>query len=92
MLKFEWDETKARKNLRKHGVSFDDAARALRDMSSVELRSEVDDGEFRSLWLAMGPRGVLAIVFTDRDDRIRITSARKANRYEEAIYTGPRQI
>jgi len=95
---FEWDESKARRNLKKHGVSFDDAALVLADEDGEQFHvEEYDDrhssGEDRYVTTASHPddRGiVLVIAWTDRStqhDRItRIISARVATPGERACY------
>ena len=95
---FEWDERKARKNLRKHRVSFDDAARVLADEDGDAFHVEEFDeqnsrGEDRYLTTASHPddRGiVLRISWTDRSTNeaaiTRIVSARAATAAERKRY------
>jgi uncharacterized DUF497 family protein len=88
MLDFEWDEEKARSNLRKHGVSFDDAVLAFDDDSLLEVGHEVaSDGEVRRLALASFRLRIYFLVFVERGNVLRIISARKANRRERQIYS-----
>ncbi len=92
MIAFEWDEDKAAKNLREHGVSFEQATQAFRDPLGVEWLDDREDyGEERSILLGMAPNGLLFVVHTDRSPdpdtpRIRLISARRANRDEEDYY------
>ncbi len=83
-LDFEWDENKANQNLKKHGVSFEEAsavfsdplARTIQDpLHSEEEDRFVNLGESQS-------RRLLVVVFTERGDKIRIISARVATRRE----------
>jgi uncharacterized DUF497 family protein len=95
---FEWDEEKARRNLRKHGVSFDDAAFVLADDEGERFHVEEYDqahssGEDRYVTTAAHPddRGiVLVIAWTDRSTEhakvTRIISARAANPAERKRY------
>jgi uncharacterized DUF497 family protein len=87
-LIFEWDEEKARKNLKKHGVSFEEASTILGDPLSLTiydpLHSEEED-RFVTLGESDKSR-LLVVVFTDRDSRIRIISARVATRRERKDY------
>lgn len=86
-LKFEWDEDKAALNLKKHKVSFEDAAFVFQDENRVEFfdAEHSDDNEDR--YVAIGMVGsVLFVVFTERRDAIRIISARKANALERSYY------
>lgn len=87
-LTFEWDPTKARTNLRKHGVSFREAVSAFMDGLSVTiLDRDHSDEEERLLLLGASEAGrLLVIAHTDRGDRIRIISAREANRRERRQY------
>jgi uncharacterized DUF497 family protein len=87
MIEFEWDEAKADDNLRKHGVSFEFAATAFRDPFGIEW---IDDreayGEVRTILLGMADGTVLVVVYTERESRIRLISARRATRYEQDRY------
>ena len=87
MIKYEWDPAKAEVNIRKHGVSFDDAASAFDDPYGFDWIDEKEDyGEERWNLLGMYAGQILIIVYTERGERIRIISARKAERYEQEIY------
>ena len=88
MLRLEWDTEKAAANLRAHGVSFDEASTAFAD----PLGKIVDDprhsvDELRYVLLGHSERErLLAVMFTDRGDTIRLISARKATRRERRAY------
>ena len=85
----EWDPTKARTNLSKHGVDFADAALALEDERALTMPDTPSDDEERFVSLCMGPVGeLLVVVYTWRGDRVRIISARKAKARERAQYAG----
>jgi len=87
-LEFRWDPTKAAANLRKHRVSFEEAATAFADPHSITI-SDPDHsvGEHRFTLVGATTRGLLVVVaHTERGDTIRIISARRANRAERAIY------
>lgn len=95
---FEWDEDKARKNLKKHGVSFDDAALVLADEDGdtwhvEEFDEEHGDEEDRYITTAAHPEDrdiVLIISWTDRSTKsakvTRIISARVATPAERRRY------
>jgi len=87
-MKIGWDEKKARLNLRKHKVSFQEAATALRD--SIAVTSADPDhsvGEFRYITFGVSERGRLLVVsHTERGDTLRIISARVASKGERKIY------
>jgi uncharacterized protein len=77
---FEWDAAKAESNLVKHGVSFEAARCVFDDVFAYELFDfDSTQGEVRCVV-------VLRVVYTERGDRIRIISARKATTNEEEEY------
>lgn len=84
---FEWDIDKEAANVQKHAVSFTQAAAAFMDPFAVDWIDEREDyGEERVILLGMTDGSVLTVVYTERDTRIRIISARRASKYEEQIY------
>lgn len=86
-LDFEWDDFKAAENVRNHGVSFAQAALAFRDPFAVEwidLREAY--GEERVILLGMAGNNVLTVVYMEREERIRIISARRATKNEQDLY------
>jgi uncharacterized DUF497 family protein len=86
-IEFEWDETKARENRRKHGVSFEQAKGAFSDPFGIEWIDDREDyGEERTILLAMTDGTILVVVFTERSERIRLISARRATRNEQNLY------
>lgn len=87
-MEFEWDEAKARANLRMHGISFVDATSAFYDVLSVTIPDpDHSVGERRFLLIGITVAGRLVVVsHTDRGRRIRIISARRATRRERATY------
>jgi uncharacterized DUF497 family protein len=87
-LSFEWDERKAKANLAKHGVSFEEASTVFGDPLSLTIpdpaHSQVED---RSIVLGQShQRKLLVVVHTERGDNIRIISARRASRLERKSY------
>ena len=88
MLIFEWDEKKADQNIKKHGIPFEEAATVFGDPFSITiydpLHSE-DEDRFVIIGISNKNR-VLVVVHTDRNDRIRIISARKATKKERNQY------
>jgi uncharacterized DUF497 family protein len=89
---YEWDPKKARANLRKHGVSFEEAATVFLDPLAVTYPDpDNSDEEIREITIGhSAKRGVVFLSHTQRGDRIRIISARKVTRgerkqYEESI-------
>lgn len=87
-MQFEWDTHKALLNLRKHKVSFEEAATALRDtMAATGADPDHSMGEFRYVTFGFSERGrLLVVAHTERGETVRIISARLANRRERKIY------
>ncbi|MBI5162369.1 MAG: BrnT family toxin [Magnetospirillum sp.] len=81
---FEWDDAKCASNFKKHGLDFELAIQIF--LSPVLLDHSPRDGEER--WVAVGVSdGVeIAVVFTRRDEVIRIISARRARKNERRAY------
>ena len=85
-VQFEWDADKAALNLKKHGVDFRDAVRVFYDVNRIEwYDSAHSDEEDRYNTIGM-VREVLFVVYTERRERTRIISARKATPRERRIY------
>ena len=83
----EFDPAKARSNIRKHGVSFAHAEQALRDELAVTVEDPDAVGEQRFITLGKDALGrVLVVVHTQREERTRMISARKASRGESEQY------
>lgn len=85
-LEFEWDEKKAKSNIRKHGVSFEEAAEAFLDPFFENGDASVDD-ERRDyiIGYSLSSR-LLLIVYTERGHRNRIISARLVTQTERKSY------
>ena len=87
-LQFEWDETKAESNIRRHGVSFEEAATVVGDPEFITFLHEehsVEEERYITVGLSKS-RGLLVVAHTERGGRIRIISARKATKKEEQFY------
>ena len=88
-LKFEWDEDKAAANLRKHGVTFDEASTVFADSLAVIFNDEEHSlDEIREIVIGHSVlQRLLLVSFTERgDDIVRIISARKATKRERKDY------
>ncbi len=87
-LLFEWDPRKARSNLAKHGVSFDEASTTFEDILSIAIGDPLhSEDEERFVLVGHSCRNrLLVVVHTDRGDRVRIISARPATRVERTRY------
>jgi uncharacterized protein len=87
-VRYEWDESKARANFAKHGISFTAAARALDDPRKLEFlddRFEYGEERIQSLCLYRGTVLFIVTVISG-EDICRIISARKATRHEQEAY------
>ena len=87
-LKFEWSREKADSNLRKHGCTFIEGSTAFSDPLSVTI-ADPDHSVFENRFLHLGQtsNGKLIVVsFTERGDRIRLISVRRASRRERIQY------
>lgn len=89
---FEWDPAKARANVAKHGIHFADAVTALEDDSALTIPDSYSEEE-RWITLGMDAFGrILVVVYTWREERVRLISARLAaprerKQYEESHKT-----
>ncbi|MBG1243645.1 BrnT family toxin [Nostoc sp. NZL] len=85
-MAYQWDRDKAVANLRKHGVDFADAVTVFSEDLAITITDECFDEErFITIGIDAFSR-VLVIVYTWRNDEIRLISARKATRYEQKQY------
>jgi uncharacterized DUF497 family protein len=87
-LQFEWDPAKAAENFAKHRVSFQEAATVFRDtLSATGLDPDHSIDEERFVIFGVSTSGrLLVVAHTERDDTIRIISARPATPAERKIY------
>ena len=87
-LNFEWDANKAKSNLGKHGISFEEASTIFGDPRSLTIPDSMhSELENRFITLGTSHRGkLLVVVYTERGDSIRIISARVASRRERRHY------
>ena len=87
-MKIEWDPKKAKSNLKKHGVSFEEAATALNDpMAATGADPDHSITEDRYVTFGVSEKGRLVVVsHTEKDETIRIISARKASKGERELY------
>jgi uncharacterized DUF497 family protein len=87
-LRFRWDARKAAENVRKHRVRFDEATTVFDDPLSVTIPDpDHSVGEQRFLLLGVSTRGrLLVVAHSEREDSVRIISARRADRKERQTY------
>ena len=93
-LEFEWDEEKGKANIRKHGVSFEEARSAFYDEQAIQYydpESSEDEDRFLLLGLSADLKTlVVSHCFREEDTLIRIISARKADNSEQSVYWSKR--
>ena len=86
--KFEWDPEKAAINLKKHGVSFEIATEVFDDENRVEF-FDLSHSDYEDRYITIGMvKNILSVVYTERGERIRLISARRATAQERRIYNG----
>ena len=87
-MRFEWDRRKAESNLSKHEVDFDEARSVFEDPLFVAFEDpDHSIGEQRFLLLGRSSRDrILVVAYTEREEAIRLISARKATRKERHAY------
>jgi len=88
ILEFEWHEAKAEANLQTHGLSFELAKTVFKDPFAIERVDDREDyGEERLVIIGMAEGHVLLFVaYTEREQRIRIISARGVTQHEQSDY------
>jgi uncharacterized protein len=88
MPEFEWDDAKAEANYRKHGISFELATEVFDDLFAVETFDPLSPeyGEERVRIIGKAANLYLTIIYTEREERIRIISARRATKSEHDDY------
>ena len=87
-MQFQWDENKAKQNLSKHGVSFEEAKTIFDDPLYVDFYDpDHSDNEERYLMVGQSNRGrILILSYTERGNRIRLISAREVTPNERKTY------
>jgi uncharacterized DUF497 family protein len=94
-IKFSWDARKAKHNIKKHKVSFEEAATVFYDENAIEFFDpdhSKDEDRFLMLGLSWRLRAlVVSYCLRKKGSEIRIISARKATKKEEKAYTGARR-
>jgi len=87
-MRFEWDPAKAAENLRKHGISFEEASSVFfDDLAATGRDPDHSLSEHRFVTFGLSSAGRLLVVsHADRRDGIRLISARPATRAERKLY------
>ena len=87
-MDYQWDDNKAKANLKKHKVDFADAVTVFGDNLAITLE-DVDPDEERFVTIGIDALGrILVVVYTYRGETIRLISARKATKGECRAYAG----
>ena len=88
-MQFEWDDEKEKINIRKHGIDFTMATRVFEDENRLELydeaHSDIED-RYITIGIIDGTAYIIAVVYTEREEAIRLISARKATERERRKY------
>jgi uncharacterized DUF497 family protein len=92
-MELEWDEVKRRANHAKHGLDFRDAEKVFQGITLTAEDNRQDYGETRVFSLGLLDDLLVVLVFTERGEKTRLISMRKANQkerrtYEEKIFFG----
>ena len=86
--RFEWDTQKAKSNLKKHQVDFEEASTVFEDPQFITFQDEehsADEERYITIGLSKNSQ-LLMVAHTERNDNIRIISARKVTKNEEKFY------
>lgn len=86
--KFEWDEKKSKANHQKHGVTFEQASKIWEgNFIEFEGIAKLKKGEERKATLGKIKEKIYAVIWTQRKEKIRIISTRRARKSEESLYS-----
>lgn len=86
-MEFEWDVDKGAENQAKHGISFEEATHIFDGPILTKEDDRKDYGEVRDISMGMlSPDAVLVVVHTERGEKTRLISARKASRRERQVF------
>lgn len=85
-MTFAWDEAKRRANVQKHGIDFAGIAEVFGGLTATMEDDRHPYGEQRFITLGLLSDRVVVVVHTERRDRVRIISVRKATRNEQHLY------
>ena len=89
ILEFEWDNNKNKANIIKHGISFETASRVFFDSNRIEKYDEIhsfDEDRYITIGMIGNIAVIVMVVYTERENSIRIISARKATKREMEEY------
>ena len=89
ILEFEWDDNKNKANIIKHGISFETASYVFLDNNRIEKYDEIhsiDEDRYVTIGMIGNVTIIVMVVYTERENTIRIISARKATKREMEEY------
>ncbi|NJL51436.1 MAG: BrnT family toxin [Hydrococcus sp. SU_1_0] len=85
-MRYQWDRNKALTNLNKHGIDFADAVSVFSDELAITIFDDhFEEERFITIGIDLFSR-ILVVVYTMRDDEVRLISARKASKNERLQY------
>lgn len=86
-MEYQWDSDKAQSNLEKHGIDFADSVGVFEDDWALTLKEQDVGGEQRLVTMGVDLLGrILVVVYTYREETIRIISSRRATKRERKVY------
>lgn len=85
-MQFEWDEAKRQSNIHKHGFDFVDAIEVFENVMVTLIDERQDYAESRYIAIGVAKGRIVVVIYTDRDETIRIISFRKALKHEREFY------
>lgn len=88
-MQFEWDEEKEKINISKHGIDFSTAALVFGDSNRIEKYDDIhsiNEDRYITIGTVNGTVVVIMVVYTEREETIRIISARAATKREKEAY------
>jgi len=87
-LRFEWDENKSKRNLKKHGIDFKEGKTVFNDPFAITINDpDHSTLEDRYIEIGISSKGrILVVWYTERNDNIRIIGCRRAIRFERESY------
>jgi uncharacterized DUF497 family protein len=85
-MSYEWDERKRRTNVKKHGIDFIDVPEVFESDVVILPDERFEYGEPRFIAIGFLKSVVVVVAYTERDENIRIISARKATKNEQIYY------
>lgn len=87
-LNFEWDDEKYKINVKKHKIHFEDAARVFFDENAIFYYDELHSDDEERIKVIGMVENIISVIYTERGEKIRIISARPADKSERNDYYG----